>query len=124
MTTTHTVQRLAIVGWHPAQVANGSHGHWATRKKHHDEAAGMAWAHAQRAGWSRVTSRARLRLTYVFPQQRRRDIDNLVARSKGFIDGLKPWLVDDSTDWLLLQVNAEVSPGIKALRVELEELLP
>lgn len=115
-------QVLTIEGWLPEQVANGTHGHWATRKKKHDIAKKTAWAYATHAGWQRIDGKARLTITYVFSQKRRRDIDNLVARSKGLIDGIKPFLVDDDSEHLELVVRAEVRPGEKGVRMELEAL--
>ncbi len=108
-----------IPGWLPEQMANGSHGHWSQRQKKLTQAANMAYWHAKQAGWTPLTTRARLDIVLVFPQRRHRDHDNLVSRCKGLIDGIKPFVVDDCTDWLDLHVSARVEAGCRAVVMEL-----
>jgi Holliday junction resolvase RusA-like endonuclease len=61
-------------------------------------------------------------VTFVFPVHRRRDVDNLYARAKGVVDGVKRggWIVDDSSEWLDLKVVTEVRSGIRATVLLLE----
>lgn len=115
-------QTLRIDGWLPEQLANGPHGHWSTRQKKLKAAQTMVWASAKHADWKRVEGRARLTIVLVFSNHRRRDADNLHTRVKGCVDGLREWLVDDSTDWLELIVRAEVRPGERAVEMTLEAL--
>jgi Holliday junction resolvase RusA-like endonuclease len=63
-------------------------------------------------------------VTFIFPNRRRRDVDNLYARAKGVVDGVKRggWIVDDSSEWLDLSVLAEVEPGLRATVLKLEPL--
>lgn len=111
-----------IDGFLPAPVANGSHGHWSRRYGSHRVAKVAAWGACKMAGWERIDTRARLTITLVFPQHRRRDTDNLYARCKGIVDGVKPFMLDDSSDVLELVVRSEVEPGKRATRLVLEAL--
>lgn len=82
------------------------------------------------AGWTAVAGRVRLTIVLVYPRKYRVDADNLAARCKGLLDGLKSdhkhnqgrlgWFADDSTEWLDLVVRAEVRPGQKATEITLE----
>ena len=118
------VNTVVIPDWLPEALANGAHGHWATRNKKLKAAQVMVWASAKHAGLQRVEGRAKLTLTFVFPVKRRRDTDNLYSRAKGCVDGLVHggWIKDDSIEWLDLHVVAEVDPGRKATRFELVEV--
>lgn len=115
-------QRLVILDWIPAPLANGSHGHWSTRQKKLEAAQIMVWASAKHAGWIGAHAKSRLTVTLVFPQNRRRDTDNLYSRVKGVVDGLVKggWIVDDDTEHLELIVRAEVRLGVKATELLLE----
>lgn len=111
-----------IRGWLPEPLSNVHADHWRKRERKLKAARVMAWASAKQAQWQPIRVRARLSITLVFPQQRRRDIDNLYARCKGLVDGLKEWFVDDSTEWLDLRVEACVEPGVKETRLVLEAI--
>lgn len=114
-------QQLVIERWLPEAISNGSHGHWSVKRAKLREAQDMAYASAREAGWQRIDGKVHLAIHYVFPDRRRRDLDNLVARSKGVIDGLKEhFFEDDSMDVLTLEVSAAVEPKRKALVVTLE----
>jgi Holliday junction resolvase RusA-like endonuclease len=115
-----SVQVCTIRGWLPEQFANGAHGHWSIRARKLKVAQATTWAAAKQAGWKRVNGKARLTITLVFGNHRRRDADNLHSRVKGCVDGLKEWIVDDSIEWLDLQVRAEVVRGVKETRLELQ----
>ena len=120
-----TTQRLTIPNWLPDQMANSSHGHWATKQKELQAAQTMVWASAKQAGFQPVVGRARLTITLVFPVKRRRDQDGLYSRVKGCVDGLVRggWLPDDNIDVLELVVRAETRKGERATVVELEQLV-
>jgi len=111
-----------IENWLPEPIANGPHGHWSVKAKKLAEARRHAFYYAKQAGWRSIQTKARLEITYVFPCRRRRDTDNLYARSKGVIDGIKTFLIDDDTEHLELFVKAEVQPGRKATILTLEEI--
>jgi Holliday junction resolvase RusA-like endonuclease len=116
--------RVVIPDWLPAQLANGSHGHWSTRRKALEAAQRTTWAFCTNADLAGVppTTRARLTVTLVFPVHRRRDTDNLYSRVKGVVDGLVRggWIVDDDIAHLELRVRAEVARGRKSTVIDLE----
>lgn len=128
MAKTQTTEHLAryecvIPDWLPAPVANGSRQkHWATIRRQAEGDKIMAWASAKQADWQRIPGHARLTITLVFPVKRQRDTDNTYARVKHVVDGLKPFLIDDSDEWLTLVVHSTVEPGVKAVRMVLEEI--
>jgi Holliday junction resolvase RusA-like endonuclease len=118
-------QMLVIPDWLPAQLANSSHGHWSTRQKKLRDAQIRVFVCARNADLQPIRGRARLTITLVFPNKRRRDIDNLNSRIKGVCDGLVRggWLVDDSPEWLDLSVRAEVRPHERATELVLEPIV-
>lgn len=83
-----------------------------------------------------MPGKVRLTIVLVYPRKYRVDADNLVAKCKGLIDGLKcpgmgrdcvkfhhkGFFYEDSTVWLELVVRAEVEPGVKATRITLESV--
>lgn len=133
------VQHLEIVGWLPAPNSNVHADGWRKRQVRLKAAQVMVWAAAKQAEWTPVPGRAKLTVTFVFGQHRRRDTDNLYSRAKGLIDGLRGatpstiggfprtsaragWIVDDSTEWLELVVKAEVSKEWNGTKITLEAL--
>lgn len=118
-----TIQSLSIQGWIPDQITNGQgKAQWRAIKAR-KAAKIMAWACARQAQWQFVPGRVRLSITYVFSVNRKRDTDNLYARSVGLINGLKgEWFTDDDTEHLDLHVQAVVEKGIKETRITLEPL--
>jgi hypothetical protein len=119
-----TTQRLVIRDWLPPPVANTSRQrHWATVRKEVEAVKIMVWASAKHAGWQPVKGRARITVVFVHAVKRRRDHDNTTARAKHLIDGLKPWIVDDSEEWLDLPVvRNDVRRGERATEITLESL--
>ena len=119
-----TVQTCEIAGWLPDPIANGPHGHWSQKAKKLRIARQTVWGSVKHAGWLPVQGKAHLEITYVFPQKRRRDVDGLVARSKGVIDGIVDAgvLADDSIEHLELTVRAVVEKGVRATRLVLGEV--
>jgi hypothetical protein len=130
-------QTLVIAGWHPTSSPNNQKRHWRTVQKNHHIDRDTAWAAAMQAGWKFVPGKVRLTITFVCATNRRRDADNLVARCKGVIDGLKAqearsiaglrfassklgFFEDDDTAHLDLVVRADVRPGVKQLEITLE----
>ena len=49
--------------------------------------------------------RATISITYVFPDKRARDFDNLIGGSKGFIDGIKHAKVIEDDSWQKLKME-------------------
>lgn len=115
------IQRCTIADWLPSMSANGSHGHWRSAQKQHDTDMHTTYGALLYAGWKRVESKARLRITLVFSVRRRRDTDNLYYRCKGVIDGIKPFLVDDDTEHLeIVPPVVLVERGRRGVELELE----
>lgn len=133
-----TRQELTITNWHPTTSANRSHDHWRKIQRAHHADRDMAWASAMQAGWEFVPGKVLLTVVLVYPRLYRMDADNLAAKCKGLIDGLKAghapegrkfiagfgnvkgWFEDDDTEHLDLIVRAEVSKGVKETRLTLE----
>lgn len=71
-------------------------------------------------------TKARLDLTFVFPEQRRRDRDNLLSRAKPCLDAIVDagLLLDDDSEHLEIgKVDILVDPGRAPLTIiELEEV--
>lgn len=139
MTTTTPAgrQELTIRDWHPATSAN-ARGNWRVIHQRHRADMEMASVCARQAGWRFVPGKVLLTVVLVYPQRYRTDADNLHARVKGLVDGLKtivskkgPYMewtrqpgffTDDDTDHLELVVKAEVQRGVKETRIVLEPL--
>lgn len=136
-------QTLVIPAWHPKTSPNNQKRHWRAVQQNHHHDRDMAWASAKHAGWTFVPGRVRLTITFVYPRKYRVDADNLVARCKGILDGLKGrglsltllhtkgirmadtrhgFFEDDSSDILELRVRSEVRPGCKATELVLEPI--
>lgn len=140
--STAATQTLVIPDWHPTSSPNNQKRHWRAVQKNHHIDRDMAWASAKHAGWTFMQGRVRLTITLIYPRKYRVDADNLAARCKGLIDGLKThvptlkvavphtgldirrgFFFDDSTEWLDLRVLAEVRRGEKATEITLESVL-
>ena len=117
-------QTAVIADWLPAPVLNGSRQqHWSVLRSRAATDKAHAWLAARHAGWRFVPGRVQLTVTFVFSVKRRRDTDNLYARAKHLVDGLKGvFFTDDDADHLDLVVRAEQRPGAKETRLVLESL--
>lgn len=116
-------QELVIPGWVPPNVANAGAAHPMAKHKQTKITKQTVWAYAKHAGWKKIHTRGRLTVTFVFSVKRTRDVDNLAMRAKALVDGLKPFFVDDSPEWLERPVpTVEVRKGVLETRVVLESL--
>jgi len=117
-------QKLVIPNWLPPPVLNVSRQrHWAPVSREIREIVRLVYVSAIEARWKpigRDAPRQRLTVVFVFPMRRRRDVDNLYARAKHCVDGIKPFLVDDDSEHLDLIVKAETVPGVKQTQLTLE----
>jgi len=79
-----------------------------------------------REGMSFPFAKARLSLTFVFPEQRRRDRDNMLSRAKPGLDAIVDagLLLDDDSEHLEIgKVDILVDPGRAPLTIiELDEI--
>ncbi len=118
-------QSLIIPNWHPAQAINGPKGlHWSAAKARHESEAQIAYVAARLAKWVFLEGRVQLNVTFVYPRHYKPDQDNLTARLKGVIDGLKMhFFTDDSMDFLYIHMNLpRIERGVKQLELELETI--
>ena len=125
--------RIEIPCLPPEETSPNWRGHWADKYKagkqyHHDVFYCCADARNRgyRQGLSFPFIKARLSLTFVFPEERRRDRDNLLA---SFIPGLNAivdsgLILDDASEYLVIgEINIEVDPARAPLTIiELEEI--
>jgi len=120
------IQTLTIPDWHPKWNPNGTgnRSHWAVLGKVKKADEMMTWASCKQAGWQPVEGRAKLIVTFVYPRKYRIDTDNCYARVKGMVDAVVRggWVKDDSTDWLKLDVDVVIEPGVRAMRLQLEPI--
>lgn len=90
-------------------------GHWA--QKHRAKAQlRLSWAwEAKRQGHGRLVAEAlSLHITFVPPDRRHRDLDNLLASIKAGLDGLADvWMVDDSQWSLQITKSAEIGGWVE-----------
>lgn len=89
----------------PKECSPNGRYHWAERYRAGIALADDVIALVMESGWSGPTMRkARLGVTFLFPDRKRRDLDNLMASLKAGIDALTktmpPVLIDDSADHL------------------------
>lgn len=96
--------------------------------RHDDDWKHAAWAMAtdvaNRYRWT-IPARARVTITFEFPDRRRRDPDNYTAALKGLLDGLAGVLIaDDSFEAIELVVRGRYAPISKlgAVYVSVEAL--
>jgi hypothetical protein len=115
---------LVIPDFLPPPVLNTSRQrHWSAVRREAQNVKMTVWAYALAAGWkpdNPKPDRQRLTVVFVFPNRRQRDADNLYARAKHVVDGLKVFLVDDDLEHLDLVVQAEVRPRVKETHLYLE----
>jgi Holliday junction resolvase RusA-like endonuclease len=108
--------------------------HWRAIAKDNENWKAVATADAldARKGWEskhglrwRPLRTARLTVTFIVPDHRRRDWDNLISTMKPELDGFVAAgiLVDDSTDVIsFIRFEVEYEKGVSATRVRIEEL--
>jgi hypothetical protein len=121
------VQRLLISDWHPTMSPNGSHNSWFVHQAKHDRDQRKGLLAAIDADWRYVEGKVRLDIVLIYPRLYHTDADNLAARCKGLIDGLKlrkgrGFFRDDSIEWLDLHVTAEVRKSVKATAITLSRV--
>lgn len=86
-----------ILPWPPAALSPNSRTHWRSRQKAMKDNKTLAWAETIKAGWV-VPKGGRVHLWIDFypPTRRMPDDDNMLARFKGYRDGIAAALgVDD-----------------------------
>lgn len=108
--------------WPPADLSPNARGHWSklARAKKAYRAA-CAWT-AKEQGARKVEADAlAVRITFVPPDRRARDTDNMLASIKAGLDGLADVLGVDDSRWTLTIARADEVGGM--VRVEVRDAL-
>lgn len=86
-----------VLPWPPAALSPNSRGHWRSRQRAAKSSRELAWAATINAGWvAPSTPRIHLWIDFYPPTKRIPDDDNMLARCKGYRDGIADALgVDD-----------------------------
>jgi Holliday junction resolvase RusA-like endonuclease len=101
--------------------------HWATKRQQRMHVASEVVIEATRSGLRPVSGPVRLTFRYVFPEQRKRDVDNLTSGvTKACIDALVRgrWLpADDSEHVLSVRAEPIVERGCRRLEITIEPVV-
>lgn len=86
-----------VLPWPPAALSPNARSHWRARSKAMKAAKLLAWAETIKAGWVVPTGdRVHLFVDFYPPTKRMPDDDNMLARCKGYRDGIADALgIDD-----------------------------
>lgn len=119
--------RIEVPQLPPISSSPNWRGHWTAQRKEakiYHNAVFYCCVDARNRGYSQGMlfpfTKARLDLTFVFPEQRRRDRDNLLARFKPGLDGIvdAALLIDDDVEHLEIgKVDILVDPGCAPLTI-------
>lgn len=93
---------ILTLPWPPSALSPNARAHWgslATAKKAYREA--CAWIAIEQGAKRIEAGRLSVRLTFVPPDRRRRDLDNCIASFKAGADGLVDVLGVDDSKWNL-----------------------
>ena len=113
---------ILTLPWPPADLSPNARGHWSklARAKKAYRAA-CAWT-AKEQGARKVEADAlAVRITFVPPDRRARDTDNMLASIKAGLDGLADVLGVDDSRWTLTIARADEVGGM--VRVEVRDAL-
>ncbi len=103
---------LVVLPWPPADLSPNSRLHWAAKARAVREYRRACWAQAIEQGARRIEAeRLHVALTFVPPDRRRYDLDNLLARMKAGLDGLAAVLGVDDSRWSLSIERADPPGG-------------
>ena len=121
--------RIVLEGWQPdrrlslnGRARGDGANHWATRSKLTADAKALVFTGC----WLKMRrfTRARVTITFVYPNKRRRDPDGLAGLVKPILDGMvaAEILPDDDCEHIELTLRARVEPGRTATEIELESI--
>jgi len=104
--------------WPPSALNPNQRQHWRQHARHKARfrAACALQARAQGVG-SLKAEKLAVRLSFVPPDRRRRDLDNLIAAMKSGLDGLADVLGVDDSHWRLQAELADVVGGMVKVEV-------
>ena len=114
-----------ILPWPPRALSpNSRPPHWSVLAKAKRAYRSACCVEAMAAGWRKVafapTDRLHVRLVFVPPDRRRRDMDNLIASMKAGLDGLADALGVDDSRWALTCAIDDNIGGMVRVGIERE----
>ncbi len=99
---------MIIFPWPSSALSPNARGHWAVKAQAVKAAKSLAFYATKE---SKVLPLTNFRLVYCPPTNRARDLDNLIASSKAYLDGMAlAWGVNDSTFRFTAEIG-EIVPG-------------
>ncbi|MEY2875253.1 MAG: hypothetical protein RLZZ373_2624 [Pseudomonadota bacterium] len=100
---------LLTLPWPDRRLSPNSRGHWRELAKAKQSYRSLCALTARSQGATPIPAeRLRVHMTFVAPDRRRRDLDNLIASMKSGLDGLADVLRVDDNRWAL---GAELGDG-------------
>lgn len=97
-----------ILPWPISDLSPNARGHWAIKARAKKTYRALCVAHARSQGLTRSDAeRLHLKITFVPPNRRARDLDNLLASLKSGLDGLCDVLGVDDSKWSIEISKAE-----------------
>lgn len=111
------------LAWPKSALSGNSRCHWSAKARATNAARREAWAAAAQAGWPRLSiKRPMLRFSYLPPDLRRRDAQNVPQMLKPSIDGIADALGVDDRNFLCVFPSrfGEVTSG-GAIIIEISE---
>lgn len=111
-----------VLPWPPAKLSPNARLHWAQRNRLVKQFRKACWSTALQQGAKRLDAdRLAVHLTFVPPDRRHRDWDNMVASMKSGLDGLVDAIGVDDSRWRLSFDVADGEIG-GMVRVRMEAL--
>lgn len=119
-----TVLKLTLP-WPPSALSpNTRHAHWSQLSKAKGRYRAACYLTAKQQGAQRIEApELAVSMTFVPPDRRARDLDNLIASMKSGLDGLSDALGVDDSRWTLTAVMARGSVG-GMVRIEVSPYHP
>ena len=113
-----------IVPWPPKELSPNARVHWATKsrkaKKHRNDCWLIASRSIAKINYQFSTERLKFKMTFIPPDRRRRDDDNLVASMKAARDGISIALGIDDKRFITEPVMSDEIGGY--VKIEISEL--
>ena len=110
--------------WPPAELSPNARVHWSARHRATQEYRWLVWAKTRQATLvAHPWERAQVRVQFVVPDHRRRDIDNLLAMLKPAWDGVvDAGLLKDDSCITVAHVEKIMRPGQRLVLIEMAPL--
>lgn len=106
------------IPWPPSILSPNNRSHWAKKHKHKSKYKSDCYYLAKQ-NTPTLDNNISLAITFHPPDNRKRDMDNMLASIKAGLDGIaQAWGVDDSRFRLTLQIGEVVKNG--TIRIETE----